>query len=118
MQYLADDLEKAADCGGYACRCFVILLATHPKAEIPAALYDTVKYSRKINAAIKLCEGADAVRVRAVEEVESRIAPGSAVHRFQWSLGSYLGIQVELVGWLIQADAGDTFSGTGDDRCI
>jgi hypothetical protein len=112
MQYLMDDLKKAADCGGYACRCYAILLATHPKAEIPETLYDTVKYSRKINAALKLCESAEGIRRRAIEEVEMRLSPGSAVHRFQWSLGSYLGIEVDLFGWLIQADLSAPSIGT------
>jgi len=118
MKYLANDLQKAAKCGGCTCRCYAILLATHPKTEVPETVFDTVKYARKINAALRLCESGNAVSRRAVEEVEMRLPPNSAVHRFRWSLGSYLGIEVDLLGWLIQADCRDASINTGQFAVI
>jgi len=99
--YLRSDLLKARSLAGSGPACFAILLATHPREQIPPRLFDTIKYASGVNSAIRLAGSADRVRTRAVAEAEGRLGAFSNVKSFRLELGSYLGIGVEILGWIL-----------------
>jgi len=99
--HLRRDLLKARILAGPGPACFAVLMATHLSGPVPAALYDTVKYARGINSAIAKLGTAEHVRTRAIEEVERRLSGFCEAKAFQLKFGSYLGISVEVLGWIV-----------------
>ena len=105
LRYLKSDLQKAAACGGPDCGCFAVLLATHPRSSVPPEIFDTIKYARKVNSEIKKYGNPEEVRQLAEVKARSHLHQLGPTHEFCWSLGAYLGIQVDLLGWLVEARA-------------
>jgi hypothetical protein len=101
LGYLRADLLKSRNLVGSGPACFAVLLATHPSGEIPAPLFDTIKYASGVNGAISRFGGVDQVCTRAVAEAEGKLRGFSSVKSFRMELGSYLGIGAVVLGWIL-----------------
>lgn len=105
---VATDLAKALLLGGPTAHRAAILLATHPQGSIPLPLLQVVKYARDINRYLARHQGTeDALANRAAEAGLAHLAPLGEVVPFDWQLGSYAGVPVRLLGWLVMSSCPD-----------
>jgi hypothetical protein len=104
MGHLRTDLCKPT-VSNPSCQRFAILLATHPCSTIHRGAYDTLKYAGKVNEAIRKVGSPELVKARAQQIAIDRRGRIGRTHSFCWGLGTYLGVQVELLGWLVQPPA-------------
>ncbi len=79
---------------------FSLLLAVHPKREIPRDLKKIVKYASGMNTALRTPGGEAGVRARCQENLKNSLIPGVPCHSDFIPGGCAFGIEVDVLWWL------------------
>jgi hypothetical protein len=104
--FVKRDLEKAARLAKHSdangCACIGVLLITHPRGVVTRDYKDTIKYTALINRAIDgPRRSPKVVRAMAEERIRPLLAKIGTTLPFKQSLGRYLGVGVDLFGYVV-----------------
>ncbi len=84
---------------------YTLLLATHPKANIPAQFWPTIKYASNVNRHLLLAGTAEKIAQQAVMAASKLLGTHRICSSGDIDGGSAYGIPASVMWWLMKADA-------------